>query len=211
MKYLKKYNNFKESILIDLSFQNVGELMESLSVWYDSLLSSINAEEVDIYDTFKLPKEDFKDKLDLDFLEDNVEFINSLSSIALKKSTVSNSDDYETFLNKPCRFMFIFNIESNELENPAYLIFQVWHESLNKWDDVKLYKINDNVQKFYDTLISKTVELVDGDEKYIYSITGSKEWVLQNLENENDIYKKVFRKDEFQELLSSRKIKVNII
>jgi hypothetical protein len=49
-----------------------------------------------IYDTFKLPKEDFKDKLDLDFLEDNVEFINSLSSIALKKSTVSNSDDYET-------------------------------------------------------------------------------------------------------------------
>jgi hypothetical protein len=54
MKYLKKYNNFKESILIDLSFQN--ELMESLSVWYDSLLSSINAEEVDIYDTFKLPK-----------------------------------------------------------------------------------------------------------------------------------------------------------
>jgi hypothetical protein len=151
MKYFKKYNNFKESILIDLSFQNVGELMESLSVWYDSLLSSINAEEVDIYDTFKLPKEDFKDKLDLDFLEDNVEFINSLSSIALKKSTVSNSDDYETFLNKPCRFMFIFNIESNELENPAYLIFQVWHESLNKWDDVKLYKINDNVQKFYDT------------------------------------------------------------
>jgi hypothetical protein len=55
-----------------------------LSVWYDSLLSSINAEEVDIYDTFKLPKEDFKDKLDLDFLEDNVEFINSLSSIALR-------------------------------------------------------------------------------------------------------------------------------
>lgn len=107
--------------------------------------------------------------------------------------------------------MFIFNIESNELENPAYLIFQVWHESLNKWDDVKLYKINDNVQKFYDTLISKTVELVDGDEKYIYTITGSKEWILQNLENENDIYKKVFRKDDFQELLSSRKVKVNII
>jgi hypothetical protein len=67
------------------------------------------------------------------------------------------------------------------------------------------------VQKFYDTLISKTVELVDGDEKYIYTITGSKEWVLQNIENENDIYKKMFRKDEFQDLLSSRKIKVNII
>jgi hypothetical protein len=52
---------------------------------------------------------------------------------------------------------------------------------------------------------------LDGDEKYIYTITGSKEWVLQNIENENDIYKKMFRKDEFQDLLSSRKIKVNII
>jgi hypothetical protein len=66
------------------------------------------------------------------------------------------------------------------------------------------------VQKFYDTLISKTVELVDGDEKYIYTITGSKSG-CQNIENENDIYKKMFRKDEFQDLLSSRKIKVNII
>lgn len=211
MKYLKKYDKFKESVIVDLSFQNVEELLESLSVWYDSLLSSINAEEVDIFDTFKLPTEDFKGKLDLDFLEDNVEFINSLSSIALKKSAVNNSTDYETFLNKPCRFMFIFNIESNELEQPVYLIFQVWHESLEKWDDIKLYKINDNVQKFYDKLISKTVELIDGDENYIYNITGSKEWVLQNTEKENDIYKKVFRKDEFQDLLSSRKIKVNII
>jgi hypothetical protein len=35
--------------------------------------------------------------------------------------------------------------------------------------------------------------------------------VLQNIENENDIYKKMFRKDEFQDLLSSRKIKVNNI
>jgi hypothetical protein len=40
---------------------------------------SIISINVDIYDTFKLPKEDFKDKLDLDFLEDNVEFINSLA------------------------------------------------------------------------------------------------------------------------------------
>ena len=64
MKYLKKYNNFKESILIDLSIQNVTDLMESLTIWYDSLLISIGAEEVDIFSTFHLPVDEYKDKLD---------------------------------------------------------------------------------------------------------------------------------------------------
>lgn len=211
MKYLKKYNKFKESILVDLNIQSVADILESLTIWTDSLLEVIGAEEVDIFDTLKLPEEDYKDKLDLDYLEDNVEFINSLSSIALKKSEVKLSDDYQTFLNKPCRFMFIYNINSNELENPTYLIFQSWNETLNKWEDVKLYKINDNIQKFYDKLTSRTIELVDGDENYIYNVTNGNEWILQNVEKENDIYKKVFRKEELQDLLKERKIKVNIL
>jgi hypothetical protein len=81
MKYLKKYTTYKESIMVDLMFQNMVELLESLTIWHDALLSSIAAEEVDIYETFNLPVEEYKDKLDLDFLEDHVEFINSLSSI----------------------------------------------------------------------------------------------------------------------------------
>jgi len=211
MKYLKKYNKFKESILVDLNIQSVADILESLTIWTDSLLEVIGAEEVDIFDTLKLPEEDYKDKLDLDYLEDNVEFINSLSSIALKKSEVKLSDDYQTFLNKPCRFMFIYNINSNELENPTYLIFQSWNETLNKWEDVKLYKIHENIQRFYDKLTSRTIELVDGDENYIYNVTNGNEWILQNVEKENDIYKKVFRKEELQDLLKERKIKVNIL
>ena len=211
MKYLKKYNKFKESILVDLNIQSVADILESLTIWTDSLLEAIGAEEVDMFDTFKLPAEDYKDKLDLDYLEDNVEFINSLSSIALKKSEVKLSDDFQTFLNKPCRFMFIYGIDKNELENPSYLIFQSWNETLNKWEDVKLYKINGDVQKFYDKLTSRTIELVDGDENYIYNVTNGNEWVLQNVEKENDIYKRTFRKEELQDLLKERKIKVNIL
>jgi hypothetical protein len=211
MKYLKKYINFKESVLVDLNIQSVADILESLTIWTDSLLEAIGAEEVDIYDTFKLPIEDYKDKLDLDYLEDNVEFINSLSSIALKKSEVKLSDDYQTFLNKPCRFMFIYDINSNELENASYLIFQSWNDTLNKWEDVKLYKINGNIQKFYDKLISRTIELIDGGENYIYSVSNGNEWVLQNSEKENDIYKKVFRKEELEDLLSKQNIKVNIL
>ena len=211
MKYLKRYNSYKESIVVDLMFQNMVELLESLTIWHDALLSSISAEEVDIFNTFQLPVEEYKDKLDLDFLEDHVEFINSLSSIALKKSELQHSDDYSTFINKPCKFMFIYGINKNELENPEYLLFQSWQETLEKWDDVSLFKVNDDVKKFYDKLSSRTIELIDGDENYIYTTANGNEWVLQNVDKENDIYKRVFRKEELQDFLSERNIKVNIL
>lgn len=107
--------------------------------------------------------------------------------------------------------MFIYDINSNELENASYLIFQSWNDTLNKWEDVKLYKIHENTQRFYDKLISRTIELIDGGENYIYSVSNGNEWVLQNSEKENDIYKKVFRKEELEDLLSKQKIKVNIL
>jgi hypothetical protein len=209
MRFIKDYKKFKESLVIDLSFQNVEDLMESLTIWHDALLSSINAEELDILDTLKIPKE----LMDIEFetLSDNVEFINSLSSIALKKSAIDNSDDYQTFLNKPCRFMFLYDINSNELENPIYLMFQVWNDSLKKWDELKLYKVNDNAKKFYDKLTSRTIEILDGDQNYIYQTSNGNEWVLQNLDTENDTYKKTFRREELQSLLKDKNVSVNII
>ena len=210
MKYLQKYKKFIESIVIDLAMCDV-DILESMNIWHDSLLSSINAEETNIFDTLKLPKDFYQGKLDLDFLKDNVEFINSLSSIALKKSDVQNTDDFECFISKPCKFMFIYNIESNELEAPMYICFQTWNDTLNKWSEVKLYKIHGNIHRFYDKLSSKTVEIIDGSEKYIYTTSsGSNEWELQNKE-ENETYKKVIRKDDFEKLLNDRKVKVNII
>lgn len=207
MKYLNKYLKFKESILIDLNTDSVLDLMESLSIWSESLLDSIGAEEVNMFDTFKLPIDEFKDKMDLDYLEDNVDFINSLSSIALKKSDVKLSDDYETFISKPCRFMLIYNINSNELENPSYLIFQSWNETLSKWEDVKLYKVNGDIQRFYDKLISRTIEI---DGEYIYS-NQANEWILQNKEKATDVYKEVLRKNEMEDFLNNNKVKVNIL
>jgi hypothetical protein len=211
MRKLKTYNQFKESLVIDLNFQNVEDLLESLTIWHDALLSSIGAEELDIFDTLKLPTDDFSQKLDLDFLSDNIEFINSLSSLALKKSSLENSDDYQTFLNKPCRFMFIYNINSNELENPIYLLFQIWNDTSDNWQVVKFYKVNDDAKKFYDKMTSRTIEIVDGDQNYIYETSNGNEWILQNSDKENDVYKKTFRKEELQDLLKDRKVSINII
>jgi hypothetical protein len=210
MKTIKTYKQFKESLVIDLMVMSV-DILESMNIWHDVLLSAISAEEKDIFDTLKLPKDFYQGRLTLDFLSSNIEFVNSLSSLGLKKSPVQNTEEYQTFVNKPCKWMFIYDIASNELENPLYITFQVWNETNKEWEDVKLFKINGDVKKFYDKLSSKTIEVTDGDENYIYITSDGNTWELQNLDKENDIYKRYFRKDELQSLLNDRKVTVSII
>jgi hypothetical protein len=210
MRVIKSYNKFKESLVIDLMMSSV-DILESMNIWHDVLLSAISAEEKDIFDTLKLPKDFYQGRLTLDFLSNNIEFINSLSSLGLKKSPVQNTEEYQTFVNKPCKWMFIYDISSNELENPLYITFQVWNETNKDWEDVKLFKINGDVKKFYDKLSSKTIEVTDGDENYIYITSDGNTWELQNLDKENDVYKRFFRKDELQSLLNDRKVTVSII
>jgi hypothetical protein len=93
------------------------------------------------------------------------------------------------------------------LENPSYLIFQSWNETLSKWEDVKLYKVNGDIQRFYDKLISRTIEI---DGEYIYS-NQANEWILQNKEKATDVYKEVLRKNEMEDFLNNNKVKVNIL
>lgn len=212
MKFLKKYNQFLESFEIDLSLMNI-DIMESLNILHDVLLNSIGAEQIDIYQTFSLPKEM---DTDIDHLSDNTDFINSLSSIGLKKSPIQNTDDFETFLNKPCKFMMIYDINSNELEGSEYMLFQTYNDTLKKWDNTKLFKMNikgDNLQqKFFDKLTSKTIEIIDGDSNFIYTTSNGNDWQLQNIEKEEDEnWKKFLRKEELQQLIDKRSVKINII
>jgi hypothetical protein len=210
MKFLKKYNQFLESFEIDLSLMNI-DVMESLNILHDVLLNSIGAEQIDIYQTFSLPRET---DIDIEHLSDNTDFINSLSSIGLKKSSIQNTDDFETFLNKPCKFMMIYDINSNELEGSEYMLFQTYNDTLKKWDNTKLFKMNikgDNLQqKFFDKLTSKTIEIIDGNKNFIYTTSNGNDWQLQNLE-EDENWKKFLRKEELQQLIDKRSVKINII
>jgi hypothetical protein len=208
-KRLKSYKQFFDSLQIDLSVELI-DINESLAMMYDSIMKSIGAEEMDIFKTFKLPQ-DYTDKLDLEFLHDDIIFINSLASIGLKKSVLQKSDDYETYLNKPCRFMMIYNVESNELEDPVFILIQSWNDSIEKWENLKLYKFNGDVKKFYDKLSSKIIEIELEDEKYIYNSTNKNEWLLQNSEKANKKFKKYLRKEELEELLKDRRIKLRIV
>jgi hypothetical protein len=209
MKWIRNFSKYKESLNIDTTLNKI-DLMESLNIWQDVLLSSINASKIDFKETFNLDDKLFQ-KFDAKELFDSTVFINSLSSIGLKKSQLQNTDDFETFINKSCRFFFIYNIESNELENPNFLVFQTRNQSLENWEEAELYKVNDNVQKFYDKLTSRTIELIDGDQNYIYTTSNGNDWQLQNLDKENDIYTRVLRKEELQKILDEKKITLNII
>ena len=206
MKWIKEYKKYLEKIKFDLSVVNI-DINESLSIWYDSLLKSIGAEELDIYEVLKLSKEDKIDNLEV--LIKNNKFINNIANIGMKNSSIENTADFETFLRNPCRFVFISNIDSSELETPNYIILQNFVNK--KWDSCKIYKVNDNINKFYDKLSSKIIEVEDGDNKYIYNTSNGNEWILQNSDKANDTFKKYLRKDDFEVMIKDNKVKINII
>tara|TARA_Y100000389_G_scaffold120731_1_gene118106 strand:- start:6273 stop:6881 length:609 start_codon:yes stop_codon:yes gene_type:complete len=197
------YTKFLESFSID-------NILESMSIIEKDLISSISGEELDLFETFKLVKEDYINK-NLNYLSENVEFINSLSSLGLKKSAVQDTDDIETFLNISLKFMFIYNIESNELENPVYLILEMWDEDKMEWTNVKLFKVNGDVKRFYDVLSSKTIELFYKDKNYIYKTSNTNDWELQNLLDETKMFKRFLNNVELIDLMKNSGVSSKIV
>ncbi len=167
MRFIHNYKQYQESLQIDTRFNLIDNLKESLSMWHDVLLASIGAEEVDMVGEFHLDKETMD--MELSSLNNSTEFLNSLSSIGLKQSTVVETDNYETFINRPCKFMLVYDVKANELETPEYILFQSWDNGEKKWEETKLYKINGNINDFYNKLTSRTIEIIDGENNYIYS------------------------------------------
>jgi hypothetical protein len=207
-RIIKSYSQFFDSLQITIS-GSMG-ISESLGVMYDAIMSSIGAEEVDLMDTLKLPG-DYQDRLSLDFLSDDIVFVNSLASLGLKKSGLQNSEDFETYLSRPCRFMMVYNVESNELENPVFILIQSWNESLSDWETLRLFRLNGDVKKFYDKLSSKVIQIEKDGKKYIYNSTNRNEWVLQNPDRADKRFKKYLRTPELEEILKEEGIKLHII
>lgn len=211
--YIKTFNSFKESIQIDFDTQNLSDLLESLTIWEDSLLSSIKAEKEDIKKVFDDIKK-YKGKVDIDSLSEDSNFMESLSNIGLRKSNVQNTSDFETFLGKPLKFMPIFRVEDNDLMNPMFILIQSYNDSKDEWDDIRLYKVNDDIKKFYDKLSSKTIEIIDNKTKnsYIYITSNSgNDWELKNLNDENDTFKRYLQNSDLEQMASNKSITVNII
>jgi hypothetical protein len=204
--WIKNYATFRESLIIDLVDTGF-DLNESLNIWFDSLLNSIDAKPLDIFSTLQLAK---NTNIDLEVLDKDTEFISKLSNLDLKKSNMQLSSDYETFLDTPARFMFIYDKKQNELETPYYLLLQTFNNAIKKWETTKIYKIGDNIKKFYDQLSSKTIEIEDEGKKYIYETGDGNNWSLLSVE-ESPIYKRTFNKEDLEKVIQDRKVKLKII
>lgn len=213
MRRIKSYKKFFESNYIStdiLQFVDsniIVDIDESLNLFYEDILKSIDAEEVNIFSTFDLSKKEFKNSLNLDVLNQNVKFIQKLSEKGLKNSALQSSEDLETFVNKPCRFVMIYRLGANELENPLFILFQSKINNDN-WENTKLYSVNSDIKSFYDKLSSKVIEITHNGKTYIYQSSNKNEWTLKNLENEDEIFKKDFRKEDFEKFINDNKFEI---
>jgi hypothetical protein len=121
--------------------------------------------------------------------------------------------------------MFIHGSEAFDIEtipnppiNPIYLLFQYWDEIKDKngeiisqgWSDIELYEALENINNFYSKLSSKNIQIEDGNEKYEYQTSNGNEWELVDPKKENEYFKKIFRKDELEELINTRNVKINV-
>mgnify|MGYP001022197460 CR=1 FL=1 len=209
MRYLKTYKLYIESIVLDSNIEEIIDITESLSVVDDTLLTSIKAEEKEMSLVFDYLSDENKS---IDSVCKDSKFIHQISKLGFRLSEVFNTDDYETFINKTIKFVLVYLKDTNDLVNPEYIITQTWNESTNKWEKVKLYKINDDIKNFYDKLSSKTVQFTKDDINYIYKTGNSgNNWILQNVDNETEDFKKEMTKDDLKKASKLQGIKITII
>ena len=206
MRRIKNWIKFTESIRFEDSYQNLSDILESLSVLEDNLLQSIQAKEEDIFTMFNYLKDG--GDVGIDDMVNNPKFNETLSKLGLRKSDIQQTKDYETFLRGNLKFVPIFKIEANDLMNPIYLLIES-----SKWSGVKLYRVNDNIKKFYDKLSSKTIEFIRGSDSYIYTTSNSgNNWDLQNIDNIDQDFRNHLTNDDIQNLLNKYDdISINII
>lgn len=222
MKYLKNYNQFIfENLDIEMkeifckTMQDL-DILESIIVETDALLKSIKAEEVDLYTTFKISPDSFKRHFTIDELYDNEEFNDQLNNLNFKKTALEATNESETFVDDDIivKFFTILENDKSELEQPNYIIYQSKKLKDSTWNDVKCYKVNDNMNKFYNKLSNKTIELKKNDKTYIFNTSNAgSNWILQKHEDsqDNKIFKDDMSTDDIKAVLKDKNISITIL
>lgn len=217
MKFLKKYNTFLlENNNIDEFVELVADvnILESIVTDTDMLLKSIEAKEVDIFKTFELNPDNFKNNFTIERLYKSKSFNKNLNKKNMKKSTLEETDDSETFIENTynIKFFLIHDINKLSIDNPNYIVYQSKKKVDNKWDSVRMYEVNGDIKNFYDKLSNKTIELKKNDKVYIYFTSNSgNNWQLQNIEQSNDIFLDILDREQIKMILKDKDISITII
>ncbi len=209
---IKGYNKFVKEDLEMKEIVNDANVLESIVTDSETLLKSINAEQVLIGDVIDFNSENIND---IDVLSKDPEFLKKLDAKGFKKNNIEYSKDCETFLDKTLdiKFFLIFKKEDSELEpKPEYIVFQSRARGSNKWEAIKMYKVNENIRNFYDKLSSKTIEIKRGGKNYIFKTSNAgNDWNLQNVQNKDAIFKDIMSNDEIKATLKDGGTSITII
>ena len=190
------------------------DILESIVTDSEALLKSINAEEVNLFKIFNLNVDSFETHVDIEHLYEDEEFNKQLKSLKYKKTNLEETEESETFIDKTIdiKFFLIHKEEQSELDQPDYIIYQSKKRGEFKWENIKCYKVNEDMRNFYDKLTSKTVEISKGDKKYIYlTSNGGVEWNLQNVNDEDEIFKRDMEDNDIKAILVDEDISITII
>jgi len=194
------------------------EILESIVVDSDDLMSNVNAEKVDFNgEPFNFNIKQFGEDYTLEQLRENPDFNDNLSKHELFISELNNTKDYDTFIIDDIKYILVhkrLDRSMNKLEKlgePIYIIFQT-RNLQGDWsrDNIKVYKINGNFNNFYKKLSSKTIELNKNNKKYIY-ISNGNNWILKNIENKDIIFKDVMSSDDIKVVLKNGDVKITIV
>lgn len=215
MKNILNYNQF----LLENSKEMVEvfgdmDILESIITDSDALLKSINAEEINLFRTFQLDTNSFKQEINIETLYEDEVFNRQLKLLKYKKNRLEETEESETFMDKTIdiKFFSVYKEEHSELEKPEYIIYQYKKIGDSNWQSLKCYKVNEDMKNFYDKLSSKTIELSKNDKKYIFNTSnGGVNWNLQNVNDEDKTFKREMENKDIRALLIDEEISITII
>jgi len=214
MKTLKNYNTFIfESAIEMVEVFNDADILESIVTDSDSLLKSIKAEEVDLFQSFKFNPDDISSNFSIEELYDNKPFNDSINKKKFKKNELESTEETETFIEDTIvvKFFSVYEKDASELEQPKYIIYQNKKKTSNDWEPVKCYKVNDNMKHFYDKLTNKSVEIKKSGKTYLYNTSNSgNDWVLQAQSEEGD-FKEYMSNDDIKAVLLDDDVSITIL
>lgn len=194
MEYLLNFSSFIKEKL------SYNKLEDKLEISKDKLLKSIDAHKI---------KWDFPVRYDINSLAKDKEFNDALDKKEVSRGKIYYSGSFNNFLPHPMKWMFLDPKGSTNLEKPVYLILQEKEE--NQWKVPELYLVNKETTYFYQEITTATIRLIWGSKYYTYQTTNAgNNWILQNIEKENGVFKRNLRDEEMKELMKKTNIEWEI-
>ncbi len=177
MKHLKLYNElFEKSVWqVKTELKHFHNALD-LDVTIKELMNSLSGIHMDLETIFPILKgnENLKD------LSKFAKFNEELKEYKLKLSEFFDTNNLQTFSRLPMKWYWLYTEDSTNLDSPIYIMFKYYYD--DKWSDIQLYYIQEDIKNFLDDLSTVTIEFryKDNQKRWFYKTSNSGvNWILQ--------------------------------